>query len=546
MKRSSLRKLLSSALAISTLGMMQVFAADAPVTFTFFSKDVNNNYDDWKSPVAQKITEATGVTIKAEYPTGDLAQKIGLMIAASDYPDMIFVATQEQGKLVEAGALLPLDKLIDQYGPHLKALYGKDIKRLRYTKDDPQTYYVGCFGVNAERWRPNMGFELQHQAVIDAGYPKMSTLADAEKVIAAYVKKHPTTADGKPTIGLSLIYEDWRWMCGVGNMGAFTTGKPDDGQWYVNPKTNEATYRFYLSDHKDYYKWLNHMWDIGLLDKESFTQKYDQYSAKISSGRVVALNDQQWQFDAPNNALRATMPNMMYGFYPIQAKASYKCADFQDFGYSAGWGVSITKSCKDPVRAIKWLDWMASDEAQILTHWGIEGKDYVLQNGKRVITPEQWKNRLDNKDYGKESGVGAWSYPFPERGDGQKDSSGQFYTINTPEQVAANYTEVEKSLLAKYGVKMWKDLYPKASDLPRSTWGQAWQIPIASDSDISLTIKKCDDIVRASIPKMVMGSPADFDKNYNEMIAKLKAAGVEKANADFTKLIKARVELWTK
>ena len=71
------------------------------------------------------------------------------------------------------------------------------------------------------------------------------------------------------------------------------TGGPDDGQWYIDPETYEAIYHIRRPEEKEYFRWLNHMNDIGLLDPESFVQKYDQYKAKIAQGRVLALTDQR-------------------------------------------------------------------------------------------------------------------------------------------------------------------------------------------------------------------------------------------------------------
>ncbi len=515
-----------------------------PITFTVFSKDINTNYENWESPVAKKITELTGVTLKMEYPVGELSQKVGLMIASNEYPDMIFTSGKEQNQLISAGAYRKLDELIEKHGKNLKNLYGDYIKRLRYTPEDPSIYYLGSWGVGAQRWKPNMGFEFQHAVVKELGYPKLKTLQDAENVIKAYKEKHPTI-DGKPTIGLTFIAEDWRWQCAPGNMSAFVTGKPDDGNWYIDPATYEATFRFYKDDAKLYYQWLNHMNDTGLLDPEAFVQKYDQYISKLSSGRVIAFNDQDWEFQDAQLSLRNDKKyDNMYGLYPVQANDSYTCGDFQDFGYAGGAGMAISSSCKDPDRAMQFLDWMASDEAQILNNWGIEGQHYVIENGKRVITKEMWNERLNNKNFAKETGVRVYAYPFPERGDGVKDPTGQYYTINTPEQLIENYTEVEKEVLKGYGAKMWKDLYPQADKLPKSAWGQAWQIPYDQNSDIALIIKKCEDIMKLGIPKAVLAKPDDFDKVWAGIMAELKAAGVEKANADFTKLVKDRIELW--
>ena len=78
----------------------------------------------------------------------------------------------------------------------------------------------------------------------------------------------------------------------------------------------------------------------------------------------------------------------VYGYFPITLNESLKFADFQSTGYLGGWGLAITKNCKDPERAMKFFDWMCTEEAQILTHWGIKDVHYTIENGKRVLKPK--------------------------------------------------------------------------------------------------------------------------------------------------------------
>jgi len=40
----------------------------------------------------------------------------------------------------------------------------------------------------------------------------------------------------------------------------------------------------------------------GVIDRSAFTDNYDQYIAKISTGRALSLFGQQWQFDTTDNA----------------------------------------------------------------------------------------------------------------------------------------------------------------------------------------------------------------------------------------------------
>lgn len=518
-----------------------------PITFTLFTKDVRTFYDNGDGRIPQKIKELTGVTIVQEFPVGDLKQKIGLMIASNDYPDMIFAGDQGQPQLVDAGAFIKLDDYYEKFGPNLKKMFGDYMKRLRYSKDNPYIYVVGSPvpGVGQQQWRPNMGFWVSHMVTKDQNFPSLKTLNDVENAVKTYYEKNPTI-DGKPTIPITLIAEDWRWLCSPGNMGAFSTGKPDDGQWYVDPTTYEATYRFYLPDHKEFYRWLNKMNAQGLLDKEAFTQKYDQYLAKISSGRVLSAIDQQWQIQSGLDSLKTNgMEDRGFGCYPAQLEESYVCADFRDMGYSGGWGIGITTSCKDPERAFQFLDWYATDEAQILTNWGEEGVDYEYKDGKRVLYPEILDRRNnDTEKYNRESGIGNWNYPFPRWGDGVVDSSGNTYTFTTRDQLMVDLSKTDKEVLKGYGAELWMDLYPKATDLPISAWGAAWQIPIESGSELDITLNKCNDIMRSGVPEAVLAKPADFDSVWDGLMADLKKAGVEEMNANFTKQIQGRVELW--
>ncbi|MDQ0903550.1 ABC transporter substrate-binding protein [Paenibacillus sp. V4I7] len=515
----------------------------SPITITMFSADQNTNYENMQSPVGKRITELTGVTLKIDYPVGDPKQKVALMSASGEYPDLIF-AKNDSNIIADAGGFVDLAPLIDKYGPNLKKLYGDYLKRLKWSKDDKAIYYLGTFGVNEQQWEPKDGFQLQHQVVKELGYPKLKTLNDYENAIKAFKEKHPTI-DGKPTLGLSLLADDWRIAQSVTNPAVFATGGSDDGEWYIDEKTQKPVLHLTRPEEKEYFKWLNHMNDIGLLDPESFVQKYDQYKAKIASGRVLAIIDSKWQYSEAEQSLKqAGKSELTYGMYPITLNESFKNKNFQSAGYSAGWGVAISKSAKDPVRIIKFLDWLASDEAQILNNWGIEGVNYKIENGKRVIPKEEMDQRVKDPQYGKKTGIGVYGYPFSQHGDGVKDPSGQTYTIKSEQQIIDGYTTVEKEVLAKYNAKMWQDLYPKASEFPSKPWGAAWQINIPQDTDGAIIFQKALELSRKRIPELIMASPKKFDELWESFQKELEQAGVKKLETQFDALLKERIKMW--
>lgn len=530
--------------ASATVSPQDLSNDKSPVTFTMFSSDQNTNYENMQSPVGKKITELTGVTLKMDYPVGDPKQKVSLMVASGEYPDLIF-AKNDTSMIVEAGGLIDLAPLIDKYGPNIKKLYGDYLNRLRWSKDDKSIYYLGTFGVNEQQWEPKDGFMLQHRVVQDLNYPKLKTLKDYENAIKAYLEKNPTT-NGQPTLGLSLLADDWRMAQSVTNPAVFATGGADDGEWYVDEKTQKPVFHFTRPEEKEYFKWLNHMYNSGLMDPESFVQKYDQYKAKIASGRVLAIIDSKWQFAEPEQALKKEGKfDQMYGMYPITLNENFKNRNFQSAGYSAGWGVGISKSAKDPVRIIKFLDWLASDEAQILNNWGIEGVHHKVENGKRVIPKEEMEKRVTDPNYSKQTGIGVYIYPFPQQGDGVKDPSGQTYSVKSEQQIIDSYTPVEKDVLAKYNAKMWQDIYPKASEFPVKPWGAAWQINIPQSSDGALIMQKSMELVRKRIPEMILAKPEKFDEIWDSFQKDLEKAGIHKLEQQMEQLLKERVQLWS-
>ncbi|MGE5599136.1 MAG: extracellular solute-binding protein, partial [Bacteroidota bacterium] len=289
MRKTVLLRFILVAFCVAGLAAVSVAnAAKAPLVLTMFSEDVNPNDTGWTDPVAQEITRRTGIKLKIEYPVGDIKQKKTLMLASGDYPDLIF--QKDPGFWVDAKVFVDLTPYINKYGKNVKNLYGPYLKRLRYSLKDQSIYFLGCYGVGSQVMEPISGVQLQHAVVKELGFPKMKTVKDLENAIARYKAKHPTI-DGQPTIGLSLLADDWRFLISVTNQAVFATGGPDDGEWYVDPKTKKAVLHHTRPEEKEYFRWLNHMNDIGLLDPESFVQKYDQYQAKIASGRVLALTD---------------------------------------------------------------------------------------------------------------------------------------------------------------------------------------------------------------------------------------------------------------
>ena len=460
-----MKKVLLLVFCLLILGT-SIFAASAkPLVLTMFSGDINPDDTGFEDPIAKEITKRTGIKLKTEYPVGEYEQKVTLMIASGEYPDLIF--HKGAGPFVEAKAFVDLTPYIEKYGDNVKKLYGPYLKRLRYSAEDKSIYFLGCFGVGSETWDVS-GVQLQHAVVKELGYPRIETVKDFENAIKAYKEKYPTI-NGKPTIGLSLLADDWRMLITVTNQAVFATGGPER---------------------------------------------------------------------------QAGMYERTYGNYPVVLDERFKRAELQDPGYSAGWGIAISTKCKDKVAAFKFLDWMASDEAQILNNWGIEGVNYQVVNGKRVIPPDELDRKNNDPLYRKKTGVGLYVHPFPQRGDGVKDPTGNTYTTLTPDFIINRYSDVEKEVLAGYGAKMWMDLFPQRDEFPVKTWGACWQIPEPQDPAYKVPWQKGQDIIKKRIPEAILAKPDKFDEIWDQFMKELEAAGIPQAEAIFNQLLEEKIKLW--
>jgi putative aldouronate transport system substrate-binding protein len=509
-----------------------------PITFSFFNWDATEDmlFDD---PVAKKITEATGVTLTVDFPVGGDTQIVPLMIASGEYPDLIF-AKGNLANLQEAGAIVRLDDLINTRGKYIKELYGDQLVRLRNTPDDPYIYNVGTYGVKAAVWNTDGNMQIQHAVLKDQGYPRMRTLDDYEKAIKAYYAKFPTI-NGVRTIPLSILSDTWQWYIDVSNPSGFLIGYPDDGQWIVEPDTMQAYYKFLHPDAKIWYQWLNRMNAEGILDPESFTQTEDIWRAKIASGRVLGIAYPGWGYgEARTSLINEGRPDRTYAYLPIVADERFRAASLKDYGFSGGWGIAITTSCKDPERAFEFLDWWCSEEAQVLVNWGIEGTNWEWRDGKRYFLQQAQMDT--DPDFSRKTGVGRWIHPFPQRGSGYIDATGNFITRDSPENIKNNYLPVERETLAAYGAEMWIDLFPSTESLGVSKHGAAWQYTLPPE--LNAITSEADDYIKTALANIVLGRPADFDASWERIQQELRRIGIEEANKQLTALIQEKMRLW--
>lgn len=508
-----------------------------PITFTFYNAD--GAEDPWTDPVALAITEATGVTLDTLYPSDVEEKTVELMIAIGELPDLIF-AKGDSDILIEQGALIDLSDLIDEYGPHIKALYGDEYEKLQSSRENPAIYQLCCGKVQDEALTSSGTAQLQWAVLAFNDYRIPYTLDEYGDMIREYKARH-LNIDGQTTIGITLSVTDWHWYTTLANpSGYIANGAIDNGQWIVSDDY-KVQYKHMVGGQKEYYRWLNRMYDEKVLDQEFAIQTHEDYLEKIASGRVLGLLDADWDYTTAENTLKAAgRYERTYAGLPVTIDSSVKCASLAPQGLNT-WGIGITTACKDPVRAIQFLDWLCTEEAQILVNWGIEGVNYYYdEDGVRCRTAEEIERAEKNVSYQNETGVGLHSYPFPSYGNTVLDSTGNYFCILNPESVADSYNEQEQAALEAWDVERLTDIFPQADEFEKKEYTPLWSRILPED--LGRQLSRLDEIAREGLIDCVVCTPDKFDSKWDQLQQNLIAAGAYQAQEQMTELLRAEIE----
>lgn len=534
--------LLTVACSNGKAGGSKLSGTKSPITISVFTVQARQQ-PNADNKLYKYLKEKLGVTFTWDILVGEVAQKRGVMIASGDYPDMIEI---NETQFIDAGALIPLEDLIEKYGPNIKAHYGDQMSKLR--SPDGHIYYLANWGIIRNKDQsPYYGASamwIQKEVLKDAGYPKVVTMDQYFDLLINYAKKYPTI-NGQPTIPFTILTYDWHAFC-LWNPPNFLGGNPNDGNGVVDPTTHKYQTFFTMDISKRWFKKLNELNALGLLDKASFTDNYDQYLAKVSSGRVLGLHDQRWQFQNADDALRDSGAyNRTFAPLPIVFDESIK-PHYRDLPVpNLGRGVGISVKAKDPVRIIKFLNDYLSEEVQRTVQWGIEGEDWQRNDkGEPYRTPEQRSN-WDNVSWQEQNRALLARDVMPNWEGSFNDGYPWELKDYFPEREAMARAE-DKELWAAYGVTSNAELMDKDPP-PNGLWYPTWNMPNPPDgSDAQIALQRCDQTMRKYLPKAILAKPADFEAVWKEYCDQMVANDIAKYEAYMQEQVDKRIADFSK
>lgn len=521
------KRICTAAAIVVLLGVMSSVCARTPEKqvkeFTAFFAVQADGMTTADNRIKAKIAQVTGAKANVEWLTGQTASEcVESMIQRGEYPDFIN-GSDATDELIRVGALIPLEGYLDDY-PYLKE-YLDENRRAALYRTDGHIYYIPPFGViqgnNTATINSGEAFWIQKRVLEWAGYPKLQTLDEYFDLIRDYLQTHPET-DGLRNTGFAILCDDWRYFC-LENPPMFLAGYPNDGCAIVDPVTQKASVYDTIPEAKQYYRKLNEMYACGVIDPETFTLSFQQYLDKISTGTVLGMVDQYWQFMTAQNSLYANgKEECTYVPFPITAdegiRGNYNCRE-ENLNVADGIGISI--DCEDVEGALQFLNDLLSPEIMVLRNWGEEGIDYEIDEDGCFYRTDAQRASWADGDYLQEN-VCPYAF-FPAYEGMLADGINTVHPSEQPGEYYDRLSAYDKKILDAYGHRTWREF------LGEEQHGEPWY-PLysctadwSSDSAFGIAEKNMEMLKRQWLPRIIMAGEDEFERSWNLYMSNYEA-----------------------
>ena len=336
-----------------------------------------------------------------------------ILLAGGDLPD-IFLGSEtinDANVVNNPGYFLALDDLIDQYMPNYKrAMSQMPALRAISTYNDGKIYSLSKNLPIRAGTRNHLILNKQWLDRLGLGIP--TTLNEFTNVLRAYktLGVYPISFNGD-------VHVDFYNPFGITDLyDTLMTIK--DGNAFFWPTSNE---------YKAAMNYARQLWTEGLIDQESFTQDWSMFNGKRMNGQVGTA--WEWTHDAAFGSIS----NQYVAVTPIAGPDGRRYAGGDANGvFAIGRNEAlITKDCKHPEAAARWLDEFYDNEASIQNFWGAIGTvisknsdgTYSLNNPPAGTSADAWYWDQSLRDFGPkyvEQSFNSKIILDPTAGDGMK------------------------------------------------------------------------------------------------------------------------------
>lgn len=337
--------------------------------------------------VSDTISEETGVNVNLISPIGNEEEKLNALIASDSLPDIITLGWWEPQykEMVDKGLVYALNELADQYDSYFYEVASDEVLGW-YTWPDgnvycyPNSSYTPQDLEKYDNIPSNQTFLVRKDIYEAIGSPDMTTVDGFYNAIKMAKEKFPEV-NGKELIPIgSHVFDD---------MGCVSFDKYLQN-FLAIPNEEDGTF-YDRNTAPEYIKWLKMFRQLneeGYLNSEIFVESRAQMSEKVAEGRYFCMLYQRTDIADQEKILYEKDPNCIYIAVDGPRNSNGDAHVLPSNGIT-GWTVTlVSKNCKQPDRAIKFISYLLSEHGQKLTYIGTEGEMYTETDGKVTINPD--------------------------------------------------------------------------------------------------------------------------------------------------------------
>lgn len=332
---------------------------------------VNNSY-------TKALEEKMNCKLKFVYlPASESAQKVELMVSAggSELPDIIVgVYFSDKALLTygKGGYIIPLDEYYEKSSYYTKQMLEKETGlETIMTSADGHMYYIPNYCKSLQN---EYGTRLfVYKPWLDKlGLKTPETLDDFKNMLMKFKNSDPNgnnKNDELPYIGAKENYPH-RFIDFI--MSSYLPVSPEMDYLYNDDGKIKAAYT--QKEWKEGLKYLNDLYDNGLIPASSFTMDESQFKQLINNvdttivGSYVAMSAQISDMNDPRYKEYQIVA-------PLKGPDGVARSIYQPCVPTASFVIS--KNCKHPEAAFRLGDLMCSEEMTIHARWGEKGVDWV-------------------------------------------------------------------------------------------------------------------------------------------------------------------------
>ncbi|MFF2911572.1 extracellular solute-binding protein [Paenibacillus sp. NPDC057934] len=357
----------------------------SPVDLTWF---VGANWygQTWGDSLASKyVTEKTGVNIKLEVPSGEANEHVTLMMTSGKLPDLISMGSWENAvkKLWEGDHVYALNELADQYDPYFFKVAGEGSLKW-YRQENGNTYavpndsYSPTLMHETGMTAANQTFLVRKDLYEEMGSPDLSTPEGFLNALQLLKDKYPQYK-GQP---ISPFFAQGNVPYGMTEFLQNLLAVPHEKDGKVNDRVTDPDYIAWLKTFRTAY-------ERGLINVDFLVDSDTQVEEKTNNARYFMMV-REWNGMAAVNPTLAASANPDSYYIAVDGPKNSKGDSPKLFpGNMDGWMVTmISKSTKNPERAIRFLTYLASEEGQRDLFLGKEGETWEMVGDKPQLKAE--------------------------------------------------------------------------------------------------------------------------------------------------------------